>query len=430
MEENQNPDLDSNQINTNDKSDNVTSNFQAPTTTPPEMNILNGVPPIIKKPKQNHEKIILILITLIILIVASAFAYFYFFKFNDTSVSLTKTESIQPTKKAISVTNGGYVLAGFGIMPVVSSGDYVWAVNPSANVGTYNVSQFDVKTGALVRTISGSNYGFTDNLGIASDGAYVWFANGNNGTADDWSITKVNATTGALVKILSASNYGFGGVGPITVDGSNLWVQDVNGLKEINTSTDTLVQTISNSKYAMGLISSGNYLWAISADYKSITKIDENSGNVVQTLPASNIAGLSNFEPNRIASDGTHLWVGSANTVAEIDAKTGTLIQILSDSRYNFSDITAIVSDGAYVWIASPVFANSLTSSNGGGSVAIATSTTLTQISADTGALVQTLNSENYGSGLALDGTYLWVYNGTKLSKLDSSTGKLIKTIE
>jgi YVTN family beta-propeller protein len=42
--------------------------------------------------------------------------------------------------------------------------------------------------------------------------------------------------------------------------------------------------------------------------------------------------------PNALSSDGTHVWVANEgnNTVTELDASTGALVQVISGSSYGF----------------------------------------------------------------------------------------------
>ena len=54
-----------------------------------------------------------------------------------------------------------------------------------------------------------------------------------------------------------------------------------------------------------------------------------------------------------IASDGSHVWVvnTSGDSVTEIDAQDGSLVQLLSGGRYAFNQPTAIAFDGSHLWI-------------------------------------------------------------------------------
>jgi DNA-binding beta-propeller fold protein YncE len=64
----------------------------------------------------------------------------------------------------------------------------------------------------------GASYGFNGVLGIASDGIHVWVTN-NGG-----SVTELDAPTGAHVKLLSKSRYGFASPGAVCADRGRVWV--------------------------------------------------------------------------------------------------------------------------------------------------------------------------------------------------------------
>jgi YVTN family beta-propeller protein len=53
--------------------------------------------------------------------------------------------------------------------------------------------------------------------------------------------------------------------------------------------------------------------------------------------------------PIGVSSDGTHVWVGNdgSSTVSELDASTGTLMQTIAVGTYP----DAVSSDGTHVWV-------------------------------------------------------------------------------
>src|SRR5579863_9252342 len=79
--------------------------------------------------------------------------------------------------------------------------------------------------------------------------------------------------------------------------------------------------------------------------------------------------------PVAVSSDGTHVWVANfdSDSVTELDAATGALVQVITGSSYQFHSPAAISSDGTHVWVANI----------DGGSV--------TELDAATGALVQVI---------------------------------------
>jgi DNA-binding beta-propeller fold protein YncE len=65
------------------------------------------------------------------------------------------------------------------------------------------------------------------------------------------------------------------------------------------------------------------------------------------------LQGYFNF-PASIASVGTHVWVAnySAESVTELDARTGRMVKVISGSGYEFKSPFAIAADGTHVWVA------------------------------------------------------------------------------
>ena len=58
--------------------------------------------------------------------------------------------------------------------------------------------------------------------------------------------------------------------------------------------------------------------------------------------------------PQRIASDGSHLWVANTNgnSVTELDASDGSWVRTLSGGSYGFVDPYGIAFDGSHLWVA------------------------------------------------------------------------------
>ena len=62
-------------------------------------------------------------------------------------------------------------------------------------------------------------------------------------------------------------------------------------------------------------------------------------------------------DPLAVCSDGTHVWVANSagDSVTELDAATGNLVQVISGFRYGFNDSEAISCDGTHVWVVNTV---------------------------------------------------------------------------
>jgi len=105
-----------------------------------------------------------------------------------------------------------------------------------ANANGNSVTELSETTGALVKVISGSSYGFDDPEAITSDGTHVWVANeyGN-------SVTELSASTGALVKVIRGSSYGFNSPDAVTSGGTHVWAANMygNSVTEFSALTGT-----------------------------------------------------------------------------------------------------------------------------------------------------------------------------------------------
>jgi DNA-binding beta-propeller fold protein YncE len=75
-------------------------------------------------------------------------------------------------------------------------------------------------------------------------------------------------------------------------------------------------------------------------------------------LRGPQVFGWGFNDPAAIASDGTHVWVINAgsSTVNELDAATGGLVQVLSAAKYRFNGPNAVSSDGTHVWVTNTDF--------------------------------------------------------------------------
>ena len=70
----------------------------------------------------------------------------------------------------------------------------------------------------------------------------------------------------------------------------------------------------------VGISSDGTHAWVANSGDNTVTEIDASTGAVVQTIGVGNA-------PEGISTDGTHVWVTNEDddTVTEIDASTGVL---------------------------------------------------------------------------------------------------------
>jgi DNA-binding beta-propeller fold protein YncE len=90
-------------------------------------------------------------------------------------------------------------------------------------------------------------------------------------------------------------------------------------------------------------------VWVANA-VDSVTELDAQSGALVQVLTGSRYEFLG---PVAVSSDGSHVWVANdGDSVAELNAASGTLVKVITASRYGFDIPRGISSDGTDVWVA------------------------------------------------------------------------------
>ena len=138
--------------------------------------------------------------------------------------------------------------------------------------------------------------------------------------------------------------------------------------------------------------------------------------------------------PVAVSSDGTHVWVVNkgGNSVTELDASSGTTVQVISGSSFGFNQPTAVFSDGTHVWVAN-TWGNSVV-----------------ELDASTGSLVRVIGGApsttpwnwplsgefDFPTGITSDGSHVWVLsnnyyqNDWLYTELDASTGALLKEIQ
>lgn len=179
------------------------------------------------------------------------------------------------------------------------SGNMLWVANSKANT----VSGFSIKTGNLVRIIYGD--GFRDPYALAVSSGRLWVANRGTGT-----ISVLNATTGAWRATLRGKKLDLRDPLTEVAGPATLWVADSRGITEISTTTMHVLRRISDPSYKLG-------------------------GRVAMVLARGD------------------LWVADmyGNSVTEIDAANGRLVQVLSGPRYHFDYPAGIAAYHRRIWV-------------------------------------------------------------------------------
>jgi YVTN family beta-propeller protein len=215
---------------------------------------------------------------------------------------------------------------------------------------------------------------------IAVGDGSVWVTNQGSNT-----VSRVNPSTRAVVDSIDV---GKSPAGVATSSGS-VWVADsaARSVSRINVATGRVVATIAtgNSPTAIAVGSGG--VWVANTGDGTITRIDLASG---QASPAVSVGSL----PDALAIDATGLWVASQDgaTVSHLDPTSGAALAapIPVGSRPG-----AITLGAGSVWVAN----------TGDG--------TVSRIDPKQDRVTGTVDVGGAPTGLAIDGTTLWVADAT-----------------
>jgi len=70
----------------------------------------------------------------------------------------------------------------------------LWIANKSGN----SLTELNATSGSLERVVEGSTYGFSDPIGLAFSGPYLWVVSQGN------ALTEISAINGALIRVVKA----------------------------------------------------------------------------------------------------------------------------------------------------------------------------------------------------------------------------------
>jgi hypothetical protein len=173
----------------------------------------------------------------------------------------------------------------------------------------------------------------------------------------------------------------------------------------------------------------GNHVWVGGS---TVTELSETSGSVIRVLSQATYAFT---DPVAFGCDTGRLWVvskggvnGQGGAVTEVNAKNGRLVRVVQSLNDEFDSPDAIAVGGAAVWITNgstpaqpPAF---------GG----ATGNSVTELNASNGSLVRVISNPkddmSYLNSVAVLGTHVWVGGARGLTELKSSSGALVKVVK
>jgi hypothetical protein len=258
---------------------------------------------------------------------------------------------------------------------IVADQGRIWVASARNNV----VTELSA-TGALIRVIGGRRYQFSVPQGITADAGRIWVASTDR-------VTEFSAATGAFIRVIGGSRYQFSTLDGIAAADSRLWVPNGDAVTEISARTGALIRVIGGSQYRFNgpdvAAVAGGHVWIGNFNSDSVTEFWATTGRLVRVT-----RHLPNV-PLAIAASPGAAWVamnsgakgsdiaGPDGSVAELRARTGAIIRVISAVRYHVADPQADVVAGNHVWIASVNYPGP------GGSV--------TEISAANGALIRVI---------------------------------------
>lgn len=220
---------------------------------------------------------------------------------------------------------------------------------------------------------------------VAFDGRYIWAVMEGNGIEPQLSnrVYKIDPATNSFVDVIPVGDT----PRAIVFDGTHMWVaNNTDGtVSRIDVATDTVVQTLSVGTAPTGLAFDGSRIFVANSGSASISRLDAATG-----LALSNISVVGTV-PVGLAYDGSSLWVTdlAGDSVLKVNPDTGATLSTIAVGDGPWSVIT----DGFNLWVANR---------NSG---------TISRVSQLTGAVVATVpvGVGDNPSGLAFDGTYVWV---------------------
>jgi DNA-binding beta-propeller fold protein YncE len=270
---------------------------------------------------------------------------------------------------------------------IAASAKDVWV----ANIGNSSVTELEKSNGSVVRVIRGKSFGIDFPLAMCAFGSHVWIANGNGGHGN--SITEINASNGSLVRVIkfipnpATGEEGMIDPNGIAVNKTQLWVTTAEGdplieFSALNGSELRIVGTYLDAPE--GVVVNGSHVWVTNLESHnaglegSVTELNALSGSLVQVFhsPADGFNG-----PEGIAISGADVWVLNTSTtvntdsgpwsITELNSSDGRLVRVIRAPKYGFDHSSAIAAVGSKVWV-----------TNGG-------SDTVTELSSTDGSLIR-----------------------------------------
>jgi DNA-binding beta-propeller fold protein YncE len=316
----------------------------------------------------------------------------------------------------------------------------VWVVNMAGN----SITEFNAKTGSLIRVLNAKADAFHHPDGIAIVGSHLWITNGNEefgmGTsnyplAKYSSVTELNASNGSLVRVLTNRRDQFLEPGPIASSSSHIWVLNansaqglasapMNALIELNASNGSLVHifktNVDDLYGALNLTATRSDVWVTNANgyENSVTELNANNGSLVRVLRSNG----NLVAPDSVAVSGGRVWIANIrdtnNAITEFNSSDGSFIREIKAKGDRFGGLFGIAAAGSHVWVTNSDAFNQ----------------SVTELNASNGSLDRVIKAKaddfHDASSIVALGTKLWVLNGDSVTELNASTGSLIRVVK
>ena len=129
-------------------------------------------------------------------------------------------------------------------------------------------------------------------------------------------MTELSASTGALVKVISGSSYGFDNPDAVASDGTHVWVANAKR-QQLGDGAVGLDRRAGQGHLRLELrvqrsrarsSSDGTHVWVANASGNTVTELSASTGALVKVISGSSY-GFN--DPMRSSSDGTHVWVAN-----------------------------------------------------------------------------------------------------------------------
>jgi streptogramin lyase len=273
---------------------------------------------------------------------------------------------------------------------ITRDGAYLFVANAAGSV-----SELRASDGAFIRTISGSRYHFADPVAIEAVGSLVFVLNAGRPNATNTSmgsITEIRVRSGSLVRTVSGISFAFADPTALAVSGTVVFVADKgdNSVTEVRIASGRLIRVVAQQGLNApdGIAIENGNVWVADSGSNAATEIDPATGTVITTVSDSD--GSYGFgSPSIVIGIGGNVYVaspfGTSPMVTKLSATSGQPSWYMCNTNgpYYFSLLSAFAVSGSDLWVASRSGANSATPGAQTGS--------LTELSTGDGSLIATL---------------------------------------